>query len=250
MRRIEEAGNEFTWSALLTGYARVGDCDEVFSLFRKMSEAGDMLVAVVKPTPITITGLLPAFGSMGSINNGKEVHEHARNMFGTVWSKNVASRNAMIGCYGKHAMVGWLTKVTFYKSMRESQWVEIREEHYGCVIGLLCRSLKIEEAPDLAKKVVATLTKMKTNKSGVFITLSNVYAGEGEWAKVEMLREVMKDGVGGSGRYEFTWSALKTRYAGVGDCEEAFRLFWKMSETGLVPDVATWNAMIYCFLES
>ncbi|PWA54308.1 tetratricopeptide-like helical domain-containing protein [Artemisia annua] len=100
--------------------------------------------------------------------------------------------------------------------MGESQQVKIREEHYGCVIDMLCRSGKIEEAydlvheldtevtdsmdgsflngcvsynrPDLAKREVAASMKMKTNKPGGFVTLSNVYAGEGEWAKVEMLR--------------------------------------------------------------
>ncbi|GJY05267.1 pentatricopeptide repeat-containing protein [Tanacetum coccineum] len=110
-----------------------GDCDEAFSLFRKMSEAGlvpdvatwnamicgfvqsgemvkgvelfrDMLVVGVKPNPVTVTGLLPAFGSSGIAQS--------------------------VNCYGK--------------------------------------------------------------KPGGFVTLSNVYAGEGEWAKVEMLREVMK----------------------------------------------------------
>ncbi|PWA62779.1 tetratricopeptide-like helical domain-containing protein [Artemisia annua] len=303
-------GNEFTWSALITGYARVGDCDEAFSLFRKMSEEGlvpdvatwnamisgfvqsremvkcvelfrDMLFAGVKPNPGTITGLLPAVGSMGKANSGKEIHgliyrtnmynnvfvasalidmyskcgcvKHARNVFDTVSFKNVASWNAMIGCYGKHGMVnaafelldkmedenvkpnqvtltcvlascshgGMVNKgLTFFKLMRESQGVEIRDEHYGCVIDMLCRSGKIEEAydlvheldtkvtdsmvgsflngcvsynrPDLAKKVAVALMKMKTNKPGGFVTLSNVYAGEGEWAKVEMLREVMK----------------------------------------------------------
>nr|GFC50581.1 hypothetical protein [Tanacetum cinerariifolium] len=48
--------------------------------------------------------------------------------------------------------------------------------------------------PDLAKKVVAALMKIKTNKPGGFVTLSNIYAAEGEWAKVEILREVMKWG--------------------------------------------------------
>ncbi|GJV93327.1 pentatricopeptide repeat-containing protein [Tanacetum coccineum] len=257
------------------GY-RVGDCVEAFSLFRKMSGAGlvpdvatwnamicgfvqsgetvkgvelfrEMLVAGVEPNPVTITGLLPG----GNLILGYV--KHARNVFDTVSSKNVASWNAMIGCYGKHGMVnsafelldqmedehvkpnqvtltcvlascshgGMVNKgLTFFKSMRESQRVEIREEHYGCVIDMLCRSGKIEEAydlvheldtevtdsmvgsflngcvsysrPDLAKKVAATLMKIKTNKPGGFVTLSNVYAAEGEWAKVEMLREVMK----------------------------------------------------------
>ncbi|GJU04442.1 pentatricopeptide repeat-containing protein [Tanacetum coccineum] len=276
-RKMSEAGlvpDVATWNAMICGFVQSGEMVKGVELFR------DMLVVGVKPNPVTVTGLLPAFGSMGSVNNGKEVHgliyrtnmynvfvasalidmyskcgcvKHARNVFDTVLSKNVASWNAMIECYGKHGMVnsafelldkmedenvkpnqvtltcvlascshgGMVNKgLTFFKSTRESQRVEIREEHYGCVIDMLCRSGKIEEAydlvhelgtevtdsmvgsflngcvaykrPDLAKKMTEDVMKLKTNRPGGFVTLSNVYAGEGEWAKVEMLREVMK----------------------------------------------------------
>nr|GEZ03197.1 hypothetical protein [Tanacetum cinerariifolium] len=238
-RRMSEEGlvpDVATWNTMICGFVQSGETVKGVELFR------EMLVVGVKPNPVTITGLLPALGSMGKLNSGKEVHgliyrtnmynnnvfvasalidmysscgcvKHARNVFDTVLSKNVASWNAMIGCYGKHGL-------TFFKSMRESKLFEIREEHYGCVIDMLCRSGKIEEAydlvheldtevmdsmvgsflngcvsynrPDLAKKVAAALMKLKTDKPGGFVTLSNVYAGEGEWAKVEMLREVMK----------------------------------------------------------
>ncbi|GKA13058.1 pentatricopeptide repeat-containing protein [Tanacetum coccineum] len=208
-------GNEFTWNALIAGYARVGDCDDAFSveLFR------EMLVAGVKPNPVTITGLLPALGSIRKVNSGKEVH-------GLIYRTNIYNNNvfvvsALLDMYSSCGHDGMVNKgFTFFKSMRESQRVKIREEHYGCVIDMLCRSGKIEEAydlvheldtevtdsmvgsflygcvsynrPDLAKKVDAVLMRMKTNKPGGFVTLSNIYAAKGEWAKVEILREVMK----------------------------------------------------------
>ncbi|KAK1429412.1 hypothetical protein QVD17_11621 [Tagetes erecta] len=177
----------------------------------------------------------------------------ARNVFDVMLFKNIASWNAMIGCYGKHGLVdsaiemldkmeeeniqpnqvtltcvlascshgGLVDKgLTLFKSMRESQRVEIRHEHYACVIDILCRSGRIEEAydlvqelhtevtesmigaflngcvvynrPDLAKKVAEIAMKMELKKPGGFVTLSNIYAHEGEWAKVAELREVMK----------------------------------------------------------
>ncbi|KAJ0937702.1 putative tetratricopeptide-like helical domain superfamily [Helianthus annuus] len=264
-----------TWNAMISGFVQSEKTTEAVELFR------DMLVAGVKPNPITITGLLPAFGSTGSVKNGKEIHglvyrtnmyanvfvatalidmyskcgyaKHARNVFNVTPFKNIASWNAMIGCYGKHGMVdsaielldkmedenvqpnqvtltcvlascshgGLVNKgLTLFKSMRESQRVEIRHEHYACVIDILCRSGKIEEAyglvqelrtevtdsmigaflngcvvynrPDLAKKVGEIVMKMEVKAPGGFVTLSNIYAGEGEWAKVAELREVMK----------------------------------------------------------
>ncbi|KAI3804416.1 hypothetical protein L1987_25934 [Smallanthus sonchifolius] len=154
--------NEFTWNALITGQQIV----EAVGLFR------DMLVAGVKPNPVTITGLLPAFGSMGS---------------------NIASWNAMIECYGKHGMVdsaielldkmeeeniqpnqvtltcvlascnhgGMVNKgLTLFKSMRESQRVEIRHEHYACVIDILCCSGEMEEANDLIQELRTEVTDL------------------------------------------------------------------------------------------
>ncbi|GJV30168.1 pentatricopeptide repeat-containing protein [Tanacetum coccineum] len=107
--------NEFTWNALIGGYARVGDCVEAFSLFRKMSGAG------LVPDVATWNAMICGF--VQSENQGVDC-------LGTCWSR-----------------------VDFFKSMRESQRVEIREEHYGCVIDMLCRSGKIEEAYDLVHEL-------------------------------------------------------------------------------------------------
>lgn len=264
-----------TYNAMISGFVQSQQIVKSVELFRHM------LIAGVKPNPITITSLLPAFGYTGAFNSGREIHgliyrtnmyinvfvasalidmyskcgcmKHARNVFNTIPSKNIASWNAMIGCYGKHGMVesaiellnkmadenvepnqvtltcvlascshgGLVNKgLTIFKSMRESQQVEIREEHYACVIDILCRSGKIEEAyylvneldtevtdsmigaflngcvvynrPDLGEKMAENVMKMDLKRPGGFVTLCNIFAGEGEWEKVEKLREVMK----------------------------------------------------------
>ncbi|KAL8263661.1 hypothetical protein R6Q59_021791 [Mikania micrantha] len=267
--------NVVTWNAMISGFVQSQHTAEAMELFK------GMLVAGVKPNPVTVTCLLPAIGSTGSVNSGKELHgliyrtnmyvnvfvasalvdmyskcgyvEHARNVFNIMPFKNIASWNAMIGCYGKHGMVdsaielldrmeddniqpnqvtltcvlascshgGLVDKgLTLFRSMRESQRIELRHEHYACVIDILCRSGKIEDAhdlvqelgtevtdsmigaflngcvvykrPDLAKQVGEFVMKMELKAPGGFVTLSNIYAGEGEWSKVAKLREVMK----------------------------------------------------------
>lgn len=45
---------------------------------------------------------------------------------------------------------------------------------------------------DLARKMAKNVMKMEINRSGGFVTLSKIYAGEEDWVKVEMSREVMK----------------------------------------------------------
>ncbi|CAI9277461.1 unnamed protein product [Lactuca saligna] len=260
-----------TWNTMISGFVQSQQTIKAMELFNQM------LVAKVKPNPITITGILPAITSMGSVNSGREIHSQilktnmhtnpfissalidmyskcgcvklARKVFDTTSSKNIASWNAMIGCYGKHGIIdsaielfhkmeeegvdpnqitltcvlascshgGYVEKgLAIFKRVKESQKVKIRDEHYGCVVDMLCRSGKMEMAYDLMQELGVGITdsmvgallngcvvydrgdlakKMReevVKRPGGFVGLCNVYAGEGEWEKVERLREVMK----------------------------------------------------------
>ncbi|XP_010257435.2 PREDICTED: pentatricopeptide repeat-containing protein At5g59600-like [Nelumbo nucifera] len=301
--------NDFTWNAIIAGYAQNGDCDRAFELFSKMRKERsvpdlvtwnamitgyvqnhqnlkaielfkDMLVSGLKPNSVTIASLLPAFGLIGSLHRGKQVHcliirlglsinifvstalidmyskcgsvKYAWNVFDQFATKNVASWNAIIGCYGKHGLVDtsiqlfgrmqeegvWANQVTFtcllsacshgglvkkgleiFKSIKEISGTEVSKEHYACTVDLLCRSGKLEEAyelikdmpvdvndsivgaflngcrmhgrNDLAKKMVQEILEME--KPGGFVTLSNIFAADGEWTGVENVRKVMKE---------------------------------------------------------
>ncbi|CAK9153072.1 unnamed protein product [Ilex paraguariensis] len=303
--------NDFTWNALIAGYARKGLCDGAFALFSRMSEEGlppdlvtwnamisglvqgqcavealevfrDMLIAGIKPNHVTVTGLLPACALMNSIQIGKEIHgliyrmvlymnvfvtsalidiyskcgsvKDARNVFNEIPIKNVASWNAMIGCYGKHGLVdcaiqlfetmqdremqanqvtlicvlsacshgGLVEKgLTIFRCMREMYGIEASKEHYACVVDLLCRSGRVDDAYSfvkempirvtdsiigaffngckvhnrryLAEKIAEDILRMKLNRPGGLVTLSNIHASEGEWEEVENVRKMMKE---------------------------------------------------------
>lgn len=309
MRMEDIKANEFTWNSIIVGHARNGDCVGAFKFFTRMREerfvpdlptwngmisgfvqshkVGEaielfhsMLVAGVEPNPVTMTGLLPICGIIGSVSMGREIHgmiyrmeiylnvyvtsalidmyskcgsvKDACNVFNTVYTKNAASWNAMIGCYGKHGMVDSAIKlfekmqqegiqpnevtlnavlcacshggqvqkgVDFFTSM-VSYSVVANHEHYACIVDLLCRFGRMEEAcyivkqmpvegtnsvigaflngckihgrSDLAEKISKHMG-MEMRKPGDFVTLSNIYASEGKWEGVEDVREVMKD---------------------------------------------------------
>ncbi|KAG8389065.1 hypothetical protein BUALT_Bualt02G0190500 [Buddleja alternifolia] len=301
--------NDFTWNAIIAGYARTGHCDGAFEYFSRMAKEGltadlvtwnamisgfvqsgraiealelfrDMLIARIKPNQVTVTGLLPACGMIGSIGKGREIHgviyrtgldinifvvsalidmyskcgsvEEARNVFNTVRTKNAASWNAMIGCYGKHGMVNSAIKL-FEKMINEeiqpnevtlisvlyacshgglvekgleifrsidSYGIKANKEHYSCLIDLLCRYGRMDEAYDIVKHIGIEVTdssigaflngckiherrdlaekisehlRMELKRPGGFVTLSNIYASEGKWGGVQDVREVMKD---------------------------------------------------------
>ncbi|KAL5766732.1 hypothetical protein ACOSP7_017349 [Xanthoceras sorbifolium] len=265
-----------TWNAVISGFAQSQRADEAFKLFR------EMIVSGVKPNLVTVTGLLPACGLTGSIRRGREIQgwihrmgldinvfvasalidmyskcgsvKDAKNVFDMIQVKNVASWNAMIGCYGKHGIFDASmelfekmqeegmqpNEVTFiavlsacshgdlvekglkiFRSMKETRGIEISKEHYACVVDMLCRSGRMMEAyelligmpieitdsiagaffngckihgrRDLANLMAEKILRMDLKKPGAFVTLSNIYAANGEWHQVEKLRNIMKE---------------------------------------------------------
>ncbi|XP_018724732.2 pentatricopeptide repeat-containing protein At5g59600 [Eucalyptus grandis] len=202
-----------TWNALISGFVQGNQVQEALKLFQ------EMLVSGVKPNQVTVTGLLPGCGSTVTINRGREIHgliyrmgldmnvyvasalidmyskcgcvKDASNVFDMVTVKNVASWNAMIGCYGKHGMVdralllfeemndrniqpnevtlvsvlsacshgGLLEKgLQIFRSIKEDYGVSPRKEHFACVVDLLCRCGRMAEAYNLLKEMPVDVT--------------------------------------------------------------------------------------------
>ncbi|KAK3183802.1 hypothetical protein Dsin_031088 [Dipteronia sinensis] len=109
-----------------------------------------------------------------------------------------------------------------FNSMKPVYGVEPKIEHYGCMVDLLGRSGKIEEAEELmkgmvwkadvvmlgallaacknhgnievAERVVKQVIVWEPNNHGVYVVLSNMYAEAGRWQDVMRLRKVMKAG--------------------------------------------------------
>ncbi|GFZ18209.1 pentatricopeptide repeat (PPR) superfamily protein [Actinidia rufa] len=265
-----------TWNAVISGFVQSHKTDEAVKLFQEMLKIG------VKPNHMTVTGLLPLCGLTGSLMMGKAIHGlinrigldinvyvssalidtysrcssviQARNVFDSIPVKNVASWNAMIGCYGKNGMVdlsvqlfemmrdegiqpnevtltcvlsacshgGLVEKgLEIFRSMKENYGFEVSKEHYACVVDILCRSGRMEEAyelvkqmpievtnsivgaffngckihnrKDLATKLAEDILSMELKMAEGFVTLSNIYAADGEWEEVENVRKLMKE---------------------------------------------------------
>lgn len=303
--------NDFTWNAIIAGYAQSGDRDGALKLFSRMTREGicpdlvtwnalisgftrsnqpaealklfrEMLVvARIRPNHVTLTGLLPVCGLMGSAQRGRELHsliyrlalevnvyvasalidmyskcgsiKAARNVFEAIPVRNIALWNAIIGCLGKHGAVadslqlfermqdqgfrpnevtlvcvlsacshgGLVEKgMEIFRCMEDKYQIGTNKEHYACVVDLLCRAGKLEEAyrlvkimpmepsestvgaffngckihqrRDLAKQMVEDLLKTDLKKPAALVTLSNICAAEEEWQEVQNVRKLMK----------------------------------------------------------
>ncbi|KAL5096935.1 hypothetical protein RYX36_001262 [Vicia faba] len=167
--------NVASWNAMIDCYGKCGMVYSSMELFTKMLEQG------LRPNEVTFTCILSACSHSGSVEKGIEIF------------------TLMKECYG----------------------VEVSSEHYACVVDLFCRSgklveayeflksmpiqitesiagaflngCKIHERKDLAKKMAEEIMRMQLKGSGGFVTLSNIYAAEGDWEEVGNVRKVMKE---------------------------------------------------------
>ncbi|GAV63916.1 PPR domain-containing protein/PPR_2 domain-containing protein/DYW_deaminase domain-containing protein [Cephalotus follicularis] len=181
---------------------------------------------------------------------------YSRNVFDNMSDRTVISWNAILVGYGKHGMGKEV--VELFKLMREENkvkpdtvtflavlcgcshggmedrgleifdemmngkyGVEPENEHYGCVVDLLARAGRIEEAFEFIKKmpfeptaaiwgsllgsckvhsnfdigvfVGQHLLEIEPKNAGNYIILSNLYASAGRWEDVRSLRKLMDE---------------------------------------------------------
>ncbi|KAL6220365.1 hypothetical protein ACLB2K_008121 [Fragaria x ananassa] len=109
----------------------------------------------------------------------------------------------------------------FFCSMKDQYGIEPKIEHYGCMVNLLSRAGKVEEAyefvknmkiePDpvlwgtllgacrlhgniaLGEKIAEFLVGQNLANSGTYILLSNIYAAAGNWEGVAKVRTLLKN---------------------------------------------------------
>ena len=193
-------------NALISMYSKCGNLKDAQKLFNRMSEqntvsfnsmiAGyamhglgnealvlfrDMLESDKPPTSITFISVLSACAHTGRIDEG--------------WG--------------------------YFNSMRDKYGVEPEEEHYSCMIDLLARAGKFEEAEEMIKsmpfdldsigwaallgacrthgnlklgaRAAKELIRLEPSNAAAYAMLSNMYATKGRWDEVATVRKLMKD---------------------------------------------------------
>ncbi|PKA54147.1 Pentatricopeptide repeat-containing protein [Apostasia shenzhenica] len=197
-----------------------------------------------------LNALIDMYGKCGSLKEAGWV-------FGTLSERSLTAWNSMINCFALHGhsesavatfkrmqhegrepdevtFVGLLNACThaglvdegigYFNSMRRNYGIETKIEHYGCVIDLLCRAGRFEEAmrivrdmkiePDevvwgsllngcriygnsyLAEFSVKKLVEIDPNNVGYGVVLANLYSKSGKWEEVSQVRKMLKDGDG------------------------------------------------------
>ncbi|PON96364.1 Pentatricopeptide repeat [Trema orientale] len=164
-----------TWNSAIGGLAFHGHAVDAVNLFK------DMLRSKIRPNEITFVGVLVACSHAGKVEEGKR----------------------------------------YFNLMRSEYSIEPNIKHYGCMVDILSRAGLLNEAfefvetmavepnaivwrtllgacrihgnVELGRRANEQLLRMRTNESGDYVLLSNIYASQGEWDGVEKVRKSMDD---------------------------------------------------------
>ncbi|KAJ6848697.1 pentatricopeptide repeat-containing protein-like [Iris pallida] len=209
----------FLMTALVDMYAKCGDLDRSRLLF---SEVPDKDLAC-------FNAMIKGLAIHGK---GKEALELFSSMEGAGMVFNDLTFLALLGACSHAGLVA--EGLELFESMQSSYGITPRIEHYGCVVDLLGRAGRLDEAygfvkdmpiePDavvwgallgacrlhrnieLAEVAAQRLVELDPRHDSNYVLLSNVYASLGRWEEVEKVRGVMK---GNQVSKELGWSAVE-----------------------------------------
>lgn len=267
--------NAVSWNVMIAVYVNNSMAAEAINVYSQMEANG------MDPDGVTITSILPACGDLSALSLGRNIHKYverkrfrpnlavenalidmyskcgslreAREVFDTMWVRDVVSWTSMISAYGVSgrgdeavalfsrmkdegfipdsiAFVAVISACSHsgmleegkhhYKLMTEEYNLAPRLEHYCCMVDLLGRAGKVDEAFSFIKEMsfepnervwgallgacrvhsnmnlgliaADSLFQMVPEQAGYYVLLSNIYAKAGKWKEVSKTRSVMR----------------------------------------------------------
>ncbi|TVU20782.1 hypothetical protein EJB05_30378, partial [Eragrostis curvula] len=193
-------------NAMITLYSRCGKVLEARKLFDRMVERNSV--------------------SYNSIIAGLAQHGHAiealglfEDMLNSAYTPTDITFISVLSACAHTGKVdeGW----HYFNSMKQKYGVDHREEHYSCMIDLLARAKKFEDAEkmitempfslssvgwtsllgacrthgnmDLAAKAAQEILRLSPFNASAPVVLSNMYASTGKWEEAAKIRKLMRD---------------------------------------------------------
>ncbi|ANM64870.1 Pentatricopeptide repeat (PPR) superfamily protein [Arabidopsis thaliana] len=230
-------------TAIIAGYAQLGLDEEALEMFHRLHSEG------MSPNYVTYASLLTALSGLALLDHGKQAHCHvlrrelpfyavlqnslidmyskcgnlsyARRLFDNMPERTAISWNAMLVGYSKHGH-GRMedTGLNIFDGMVAGEYgTKPGTEHYGCIVDMLGRAGRIDEAfefikrmpskptagvlgsllgacrvhlsVDIGESVGRRLIEIEPENAGNYVILSNLYASAGRWADVNNVRAMM-----------------------------------------------------------
>ncbi|KAK9268255.1 hypothetical protein L1049_010698 [Liquidambar formosana] len=196
----------FAGNSLVNMYARCGSINDASRAFSEIPMKG-------------IVSWSAMIGGLAQHGHGKEALQLFNQMLKDGVSPNHVTLVSVL-CACNHA--GLVTEAKkYFESMKDLYGIEPMQEHYACMIDLLGRAGKLDEATDLVntmpfeanasvwgallgaarihknielgRHAAEMLFILEPEKSGTHVLLANIYASAGKWENVAKVRRLMKD---------------------------------------------------------
>ncbi|KAF4379821.1 hypothetical protein F8388_023838, partial [Cannabis sativa] len=240
-----------SWAAMIAGYAQNGHGEEALQLFVEMKREGERL------SRSSYTCGLSTCAEIAALELGKQMHgglvksgfetgcyvgnallvmyskcgsiEEAYDVFKDIQQKDIVSWNTMIAGYARHGF--GKEALVIFESMKAAgiipddvtmyYGITPNSKHYTCMIDLLGRAGRLDEAENLMKtmpfepdgatwgallgasrihgntelgeKAAKMIFELEPENAGMYVLISNLYAASGRWGDVRNMRLKMRD---------------------------------------------------------
>lgn len=195
----------FVENALIDMYAKCGSIEEATSAFDCIPEKG-------------VVSWSAMIGALAQHGQGKTALDLFQKMVNQGIMPNHVTMTSILYACSHAGLVDEGKK--YFESMREMFGIEQTQEHYACMVDLLGRAGKLNEAkelvntmpfeanakiwgsllgaarvhgdPELGELAAQQLSKVEPDKSGSHVLLANLYASFGMWDSVAHTRQLMR----------------------------------------------------------
>ncbi|KAF5203107.1 Pentatricopeptide repeat-containing protein [Thalictrum thalictroides] len=199
------SSNVFVGTALVNLYFKCGDSESARRVFDEMGEKNT----------VTWSSMMSGYGMHGDASG-------SLTLFGEMLKENLEPNDVVftniISACGHAGMIveGW----KYFESMCKEHRLVPSIKHYVCMIDLLARSGRLDEALgfiermpiqadarvwgallhgcrlhsrlDIGEVAVRRMVELQPDTAGYYVLMSNLYASDGRWEQVNEMRELMK----------------------------------------------------------
>ncbi|KAK7257363.1 hypothetical protein RIF29_31289 [Crotalaria pallida] len=181
---IEDAGRAFSeipTRGIVSWSAMIGGLAQHGHGKEALKLFSQMINDGVQPNHITLVSVLCACNHAGLVNEGKRYFETMEEMFGIKPTQEHYA--CMIDLLGRSGKLNEAMELVN----------SIPFEANGSVWGALLGAARIHKNIELGQKAAEMLFALEPEKSGTHVLLANIYASAGMWENVSKVRKLMKD---------------------------------------------------------
>ncbi|XP_031264122.1 pentatricopeptide repeat-containing protein At3g22690-like [Pistacia vera] len=163
------------WTAAIGAKAMEGNGEQAVKLFNKMLRQG------VKPDDIAFVEVLTACSHGGLVEKGWNLFRSMKEIHGI--SPQIVHYGCMVDLLGRAGLL--VDALDLIKSMPM--------EPNDVIWGSLLAACRTHQNVDMAAYAAERITELASDKSGIHVLLSNIYASAGKWSNVARVRLHMKE---------------------------------------------------------